>query len=206
MGNEGTRGTPQGTGVCPCLLRRKIQRSSYRTKQGWPHSLNRRTLTPAYAKPARLISALGSWQINRRWRMCKMIVDRRRFLRYVGQGVFLLGSLSVMNSCGGADRDRLSARDRKQRQIAGLTEEEMDILYLASLAPSGHNTQPWTVRIVEPQHWIVGSARERWLPAVDPQNREVLLSIGAFLENLIIAAEVHGYAVDLSYHCQESVR
>ena len=77
-----------------------------------------------------------------------MIVDRRSFLRYVGQGLFLLGSLSVMNSCGGVDRDRLSARDRKQRQIAGLTEEEMDILYLASLAPSGHNAQPWTVRIV----------------------------------------------------------
>ncbi len=127
-----------------------------------------------------------------------MIVDRRCFLRYVGQGVFLLGSLGVMNSCGGVDRDRLSARDQKQRQIAGLTGEEMDILYLASLAPSSHNTQPWTVRIVEPQHWIVGSARERWLPAVDPQNREVLLSIGAFLENLVIAAEVHGYAVDLS--------
>jgi hypothetical protein len=127
-----------------------------------------------------------------------MITDRRSFLRYVGQGVFLLGGLSAFSSCGGVDRDRLSREDRKQRRIAGLTEEEMDILYLASLAPSGHNTQPWTVKIVEPQHWIVGSARERRLPAVDPQNREVLLSIGAFLENLVIAAAVHGYAVDLS--------
>lgn len=127
-----------------------------------------------------------------------MRVDRRRFLQHIGQGLFLLGSLGVMNSCRSADRDRLSVRDQRQRPIAGLAEDEMDILYLASLAPSGHNTQPWTIRIIEPQHWIVGSARERWLPAVDPQNREVLLSIGAFLENLIIAAEVHGYAVDLS--------
>ena len=127
-----------------------------------------------------------------------MIADRRSFLRYVGQGVFLLGGLSVMNSCGGVDRDHLSARDRKQRQIAGLTGEEINILYLASLAPSGHNTQPWTVRIVESQHWIVGSDRERWLPAVDPQNRELLLSLGAFLENLVIAAEIHGYTVDLT--------
>ena len=60
-----------------------------------------------------------------------MIVDRRRFLQYIGQGVFLLGSLSLMDSCRGVDRDRLSARDQKQRQIAGLTEEEMDILYLS---------------------------------------------------------------------------
>jgi len=135
----------------------------------------------------------------------KMKVDRRSFLRYVGQGVFLLGGLSVMTSCGGVDRDRLSARDRKQQQIAGLTEQEMDILYLASLAPSGHNTQPWMVRIVEPQHWIIGSARERWLPAVDPQNREVMLSLGAFLENLIIAAEVYGYVIDLNIIAKSSL-
>ncbi|WP_076789833.1 nitroreductase family protein [Chlorobium sp. KB01] len=127
-----------------------------------------------------------------------MLVDRRSFLQCVGQGVFLIGGLSVLNSCHGLDRYRLFARDQKQQPIGGLTEKEVDILYLASLAPSGHNTQPWTVRIVEPQHWIVGSARERWLPAVDPQNREVLLSIGAFLENLVIAAEAHGYTIDLS--------
>ena len=46
-----------------------------------------------------------------------MIADRRSFLRYVGQGALLLGGLSVMNSCGGVDRDHLSARDRKQRQL-----------------------------------------------------------------------------------------
>jgi hypothetical protein len=80
----------------------------------------------------------------------------------------------------------------------------MDILYLASLAPSGHNTQPWTVRIVGPQHWIIGSDRERWLPAVDPHNREMLLSLGAFLENLIIAAKAHGYAVDLNVIAKSS--
>jgi hypothetical protein len=88
-------------------------------------------------------------------------------------------------------------RDRTQPHIPGLSRQEIDILYLASLAPSGHNTQPWTVRIVEPQHWIIGSARQRWLPAVDPQNRELLLSLGAFLENLIIAAEAHGFTVDI---------
>lgn len=134
-----------------------------------------------------------------------MKVDRRSFLRYVGQGVFLLGGLSVLSSCSGVDRERLFARDQKQQPIGGLTKEEMDILYLASLAPSGHNTQPWTVRIVEPQHWIIGSARERWLPAVDPHNREVLLSIGAFLENLIIAAEVHGYTVDMNVIAKNSI-
>jgi hypothetical protein len=70
-------------------------------------------------------------------------------------------------------------------------------LYLASLAPSGHNTQPWTLRVVEPKHWIIGSDKKRWLPAVDPENREMFLSLGAFIENLVIAAGTYGYEVDL---------
>ncbi|MBU2700111.1 hypothetical protein Ga0466249_001203 [Sporomusaceae bacterium BoRhaA] len=42
-------------------------------------------------------------------------------------------------------------------QMAGLTEKEIDMLYLATLALSGHNTQPWTVFVLEPGHWIIGS-------------------------------------------------
>jgi hypothetical protein len=66
----------------------------------------------------------------------------------------------------------------------------------AALAPSGHNTQPWTVTIVDRGHWRIGTARQRWLPAVDPANRETLLSVGAFLENLMVAAQQLGYAAD----------
>ena len=61
------------------------------------------------------------------------------------------------------------------------------ILYYASLAPSGHNAQPWTVRLDGQQMWI-GTDSARWLPNVDPTNREVTLSVGAFIENLIAAA------------------
>src|SRR5215510_16446663 len=69
------------------------------------------------------------------------------------------------------------------------------ILYYASLAPSGHNAQPWQVRLGEGQHWI-GTDSARWLPKVDPTNREVTLSVGAFVENLITAAPAHGFVAD----------
>ncbi|MCK7473168.1 MAG: hypothetical protein MZV49_05940 [Rhodopseudomonas palustris] len=50
---------------------------------------------------------------------------------------------------------------------------------------------------IETRHqWRIGSDRRRWLPAVDPENREMLLAIGAFLENLIVAAKSWGYEVD----------
>ena len=69
------------------------------------------------------------------------------------------------------------------------------ILEYASLAPSGHNAQPWTVRAGDGELRI-GTDRSRWLPKVDPSNREVALSIGAFLENLLIAAPSYGYRAD----------
>jgi len=70
------------------------------------------------------------------------------------------------------------------------------VLAYAALAPSGHNTQPWVVEVVGPGHWRVGTDRRRWLPAVDPAKRETMLSIGAFLENLVIAAGCRGLAVE----------
>jgi hypothetical protein len=67
----------------------------------------------------------------------------------------------------------------------------------ASLAPSGHNTQPWSVRKTN-SGLIVGSDPARWLPRVDPDNREMAIAIGAFLENLLIAAPGHGYRPEFS--------
>lgn len=43
--------------------------------------------------------------------------------------------------------------------------DERAILYLASLAPSGHNTQPWFVRRIEPFYWIISNDKSSWLPS-----------------------------------------
>jgi nitroreductase len=73
------------------------------------------------------------------------------------------------------------------------------ILQAASLAASSHNMQPWVVRVLEPRHWIVAADPARRLPAVDPHNREPILSVGAFLENLVLAAGAEGYGAELEY-------
>lgn len=124
-------------------------------------------------------------------------MNRRKFLKVSGQGFILLGGMSMLHACSGIKRDDFPQSNEEKTSIKGLEKEEMEILHLASLAPSGHNTQPWTVRVVEPRHWIIGSDKKRWLPAVDPENRELLLGIGAFIENLVIAAGTFGYEVDL---------
>lgn len=124
-------------------------------------------------------------------------MNRRDFLKFSGEGMLLLGGMSMINACIGVKREDLPRSNDEKTSIKGLEKDEMEILYLASLAPSGHNTQPWTVKVVEPKHWIIGSDMKRWLPAVDLENRELLLSIGAFIENLVLAAGTFGYSTDI---------
>jgi len=80
--------------------------------------------------------------------------------------------------------------------LAQLEEAGSRILHAASMAASSHNIQPWIVKILEPWRWVVGADPGRRLPAVDPDNREPLLSIGAFLENLSLAAGSMGFRAE----------
>jgi hypothetical protein len=123
-------------------------------------------------------------------------VGRREVIGTMGKSLFLLCASSLLQGCGGVTRKSLLVGKKKDETGVFLDPAAQEILYLASLAPSGHNAQPWTVTMMEPQRWIIGSERARWLPAVDPHNRELLLSIGAFLENLSLSAHHHGYRVD----------
>lgn len=78
-----------------------------------------------------------------------------------------------------------------------ISERDQYLLRHASLAPSGHNAQPWRVKIVSSSEWIIGWDKTRALPAVDPENRELLLSIGAFCEALNIAAGSIGLETEI---------
>jgi len=75
----------------------------------------------------------------------------------------------------------------------GLSEKINFLLRYAILAPSGHNTQPWLFRVVVENNQIeVYADRSRALPLVDPDDRELLISCGAALYNLRLAANHFG--------------
>lgn len=77
----------------------------------------------------------------------------------------------------------------------GSFSEKMNfLLRYAILAPSGHNTQPWLFKIVENNEIEVYADRSRALPLVDPDDRELLISCGAALYNLRLAANHFGIA------------
>jgi len=92
------------------------------------------------------------------------------------------------------DARRRGEEDVDPLPASRLPPEARQILHLAALAPSGHNTQPWLVKRTAPFRWIIGNDHTRWLPAVDPTQRETMLSLGAFLQTLEYAAAHYGYA------------
>lgn len=119
-------------------------------------------------------------------------MTRRNFIALGGAAILTAGGGYYL-STDKSNFVRADIKDIPSGKIP-LRDDERAILYLASLAPSGHNTQPWFVKYNEPYHWIIGNDKSRWLPGVDPTQRETILSIGAFLQNLEYAANNLGYA------------
>ena len=65
------------------------------------------------------------------------------------------------------------------------------LIRYALLAPSSHNTQPWQFRINDDRIDVFMDER-RWLKVADNDRRELHISIGCALENLLIAAQHFG--------------
>lgn len=72
------------------------------------------------------------------------------------------------------------------------------LLRYAVLAPSGHNTQPWTFRITNDGVEVFADYARR-LPVGDPDNRELLISVGAAITNLRVAAAHFGFESTVLY-------
>lgn len=108
-------------------------------------------------------------------------------------------SIALLASCTSNQHRIITEHSEEINSM--LSKDEIGILELASMAPSGHNTQPWQVVIKKDGSWIIQVNEKSLLPAVDPYRRECLLSIGAFIQNLIYGAESLGYAADFSFLC-----
>jgi hypothetical protein len=65
----------------------------------------------------------------------------------------------------------------------------------AALAPSSHNSQPWFFLLSEPYVDLLAD-RSRALPVNDPDGRELTISCGCALMNLVLAAAASGYYVE----------
>jgi nitroreductase len=70
------------------------------------------------------------------------------------------------------------------------------LVLLASRSPSPHNTQPWSPRVVD-GGLEVSIVPSRTLPAGDPTFRDVIMSLGAWIESVAIGAAEAGYDIEV---------
>lgn len=75
---------------------------------------------------------------------------------------------------------------------AGPAERLRFLLRYALLAPSRHNSQPWSFEI-EGEELRVYADPTRALPVADLDGRQLLMACGAAIENLRVAAQHHGH-------------
>ncbi len=90
-------------------------------------------------------------------------------------------------------------------QPSGTAPLTRELVRLAALAASSHNTQPWKFRIGREYIEILPDF-ERRCPVVDPDDAHLFKSLGCAAENLVHAAAAHGYAAEANFDAQaESV-
>ena len=95
----------------------------------------------------------------------------------------------------------LQAWDMKESDFPSNSSAEEKLTFLlnyAILAPSSHNSQPWKFNVTKDEI-LVFADKSRSLQVADADQRELYLSLGCALENLIIAADHFGYNCSVAY-------
>lgn len=103
----------------------------------------------------------------------------------------LLAATPFVTSCGASGPDPAAGwRDPG----AGQTDPRRFALAHAILAPNPHNTQPWQVALEGEDAIALYCDLDRRLPFTDPNDRQITIGCGAFLELYRIAASQLGLA------------
>jgi nitroreductase len=122
-------------------------------------------------------------------------MKRRHFL--AGTAAVIAGAAGVGVYCAqraSADYDRYSRHLRRPLDPAGGIDE---LVRMASLAPNGHNTQPWKFAVRD-RSLVIAPDFSRRTPVVDPDDHHLFVSLGAAAENAAIAGAAMGLPGEIS--------
>jgi len=133
-------------------------------------------------------------------RASRHILSRRDFLKLLAvAGVTATGGYILFEYAPWLDYDQQADDSHRPfEKDSALPAHMRELVRYATLAANGHNTQPWRFAIKE-QAIEIHPDDTRRLPIVDPNDRELWISLGCALENLLLAARATGYAPEVSY-------
>jgi hypothetical protein len=97
-----------------------------------------------------------------------------------------------------ATKDAWETSEQDFPGAAPIEQQLRFLLRYAILAPSTRNTQPWRFTVEENTVRLFADS-ERGQPVADPDERELYISLGCSLENLLVAAEHFGFRHEVTY-------
>ena len=127
-------------------------------------------------------------------------IDRRRFLIVVaGAGAYAaLRPYAALARKAGGGLPPLQSWSLPDRPPAEEVEVARALIGAAVLAPSHWNSQPWRFEVDGPLIRLLADPA-RALPITDPEQRSMRISLGAALENLLVAARAWGLRPTVTY-------
>jgi nitroreductase len=145
-------------------------------------------------------AAGGGSAVPRSPRFFTVPLDRRRFLIVVGGAAAYatLRPYAALAQKAGAGLPPLQPWTLPDHAPAGEIELARWLIGAAVLAPSHWNSQPWRFEVEGSVIRLFGDP-QRALPVIDPERRAMRLSLGAALENLLVAARAWGLRPTVTY-------
>ena len=114
-------------------------------------------------------------------------MDRRKFFIATGAALVAVGGAAVFERARMGSMDDYAAAQARLRGAFAASGGLKELIRLATLAPNGHNTQPWRFQVVADRITILPDLTRR-TPVVDPDDHHLFISLGCAAENLDIAA------------------
>jgi nitroreductase len=114
------------------------------------------------------------------------------------------GALALAGGASYAGLRRMGSMKDYERSVAAMRAslsahpEVGDLIRFATLAPNGHNTQPWTFHVAGNQIEISPDFARR-TPVVDPDDHHIFVGLGCAAENLALAASARGHPGEISF-------
>ena len=127
-------------------------------------------------------------------------LGRREFLQLLA----VVGATTALSpalvSCSSADYvdEATAIRAVPFTKEPTISVQSRELIRYTILAPSGHNTQPWKFSINGNIVRIFPDYSRR-LPARDPDDRELFISLGCALENLVVSARYAAINPEIDY-------
>lgn len=124
------------------------------------------------------------------------LINRRNFLK----GSAIIGSLAVAGGFWRATENGVFSTGKGPAYTAWETSSNglEGLVNAAILAANAHNAQPWLYKLGDSSIELKADTG-RNLGSVDPYLRELYISLGCALENLIVAAKEKGYSPKITF-------